>query len=138
MPLPYDSKNMPHGTIRGLLPAVTPHRAESGSADKTGNLNREPRAPNPEVRAPGSTHATPARLRAPCSHLGWLEAAPSPPRGTPSNPSFYRKFGSVATFHSALRHQKSPRTNSPHGQQEALCSHFEFMCNFHLNWLFSI
>jgi hypothetical protein len=50
------SKNMPHDSIRAHLPTATPHCAESGSAGQTGSPNREPRTPNPEVRAPGSTN----------------------------------------------------------------------------------
>ena len=87
-PCPHSSKNMPHGTIRAHIPTVTPHCAESGSAGQTGSLNREPHAPNPEVRAPGSTPTTPACLWAPYTHLGRLEAALSPPRGAQNDPSF--------------------------------------------------
>jgi hypothetical protein len=87
-PCPYDSKNMPHGAIRAHLRTVTPHCAESGSAGQTGSPNREPRAPNPEFRAPGSTPTTSAWLWAPCAHLGRLEAAPSPPQGTQNDPPF--------------------------------------------------
>jgi hypothetical protein len=76
-----DSKNMPHGTIWARLPTVTPHRTESGSAGQTGRPNREPRASNPEVRAPGSTPTTLAWLWVPYAHLGRQEAALSPPRG---------------------------------------------------------
>ena len=87
-PCPYDSKNMPHGTIRACLPIATPHCAESGSAGQTGSPNREPRAPNPEFRAPGSTPTTPAWLWAPYAHFGQLEAAPSPTQGTQNDPPF--------------------------------------------------
>ena len=87
-PCDYLYKNMPHGAIRARLPTATPHRAESGSACQTGRPNREPRAPNPEVRAPGSTPTTLAWLWAPCAHSGRLEAAPSPTRGAQSDPSF--------------------------------------------------
>ena len=86
-----DSNSMPHGATRARLSTATLHRGESRSAGQTGCLNREPRAPNPEVRAPGSIQttppSTPAWLWAPYAHLGRLEAAPSPPRpGCPGRP----------------------------------------------------
>jgi hypothetical protein len=83
-----------HGTIRPRLPAVTPHRAESGSPGQTGGLN--PPAPQIQKLEPRAQPPLPPSGCGALCPFGAARSGPKPALGHPgrANPILKPEVGS--------------------------------------------